>query len=72
MVTSLKTWFAHLFRTGNFGKNGESPWPYPISQRQIDAARAYSRDLWLRGKWPHATRPLSWLIEHFKPIPDWH
>lgn len=72
MVTSLKTWFAHLFRTGNFGKNGESSWPYPISQRQIDAARAYSRELWLNDKWPHAQRPLSWLIEHFKPIPDWH
>jgi glycosyltransferase involved in cell wall biosynthesis len=72
MVTSLKTWFAHLFRTGNFGKNGESSWPYPISQRQIDAARAYSRELWINGKWPHAQRPLSWLIEHFKPIPDWH
>jgi len=72
MVTSLKTWFSHLFRTGNFGKNGESSWPYPINQRQIDAARAYSRELWLNGKWPQAQRPLSWLIEHFKPIPDWH
>jgi glycosyltransferase involved in cell wall biosynthesis len=72
MVTSLKTWFAHLFRTGNFGKNGESSWPYPISQRQIDAARAYSRELWLNGKWPHAKRPLSWLVDHFAPVPDWH
>lgn len=72
MVTSLKTWFAHLFRTGNFGKDGESSWPYPISQRQIDAARAHSRELWLNGKWPLAQRPLSWLVEHFKPVPDWH
>jgi hypothetical protein len=71
MVTSLKTWFAHLFRTGNFGQNGESSWPYPITQRQIDAARKYSRELWLENKWPLATRPLSWLIDHFKPVPDW-
>jgi glycosyltransferase involved in cell wall biosynthesis len=72
MVTSLKTWFAHLFRTGNFGKNGESSWPYPINQRDIDKARNYSRELWLKDQWPQAKRPLSWLIEHFKPIPDWH
>ncbi len=72
MVTNLKTWIAHLFRTGNFGKNGESSWPYPINQRQIDAARNYSRDLWMNDRWPQAVRPLSWLIDHFKPIPDWH
>lgn len=72
MMTSLKTWIAHLFRTGNFGRNGQSSWPYPISQRQIDSARKYSRDLWLQDKWPQATRKLSWLVEHFKPVPDWH
>lgn len=72
MLTSLKTWNAHLFRTGNFGQNGESSWPYPISQRDIDKARKYSRDLWLNDQWPGAKRPLSWLIDYFKPIPDWH
>lgn len=72
MVTSLKTWFAHLFRTGNFGKNGESSWPYPINQRDIDKAREHSRNLWMGDKWPNAKRPLSWLIEHFAPVPDWH
>ena len=71
MVTSLKTWSAHLFRTGNFAKNGESSWPYPISQRDIDRARKYSRELWLRDKWPLAVKPLSWIIEHFSPVPDW-
>ena len=72
MVTSLKTWVAHLFRTGNFGQNGQSSWPYPISQRDIDKARKHSRELWLTDKWPGAKRPLSWLIDHFAPIPDWH
>jgi len=72
MVTCLDTWIAHLFRTGNFAKNGESSWPYPISQRDIDKARTYSRDLWMNDKWPLATRKLEWLIDHFKPVPDWH
>jgi glycosyltransferase involved in cell wall biosynthesis len=72
MVTNLDTWISHLFRTGNFGQNGESSWPYEISQRDIDKARDHSRDLWLKDAWPLAVRPLSWLVEHFKPIPSWH
>ena len=71
MVTSLRTWIAHLFRTGNFGQNGESSWPYPINQRDIDKARKHSRDLWLNNSWPVQKRPLSWLLEHFWPVPDW-
>jgi hypothetical protein len=70
MVTAIGTYIAHLFRTGNFGKNGESSWPYPISQRDIDKARKVSRDLWMNNAWPMQKRPLSWLIEHFNP-PDW-
>jgi hypothetical protein len=72
MVTNTHTWIAHLFRTGNFTVNGESSFPYPLSGTDQEAARKYSRDLWLHDKWPLATRPLSWLIDYFKPIPDWH
>lgn len=71
MVTHLGTWIAHLFRTGNFSGNGESSWPYPISQRDIDAARKHSRELWMNDKWPLAKRPLSWLVDYFKPVPGW-
>lgn len=73
LMTSKKTWFGHLFRTGNFrGPGGQSSWPYPISQRDIDRARQYSRDLWLNDRWPLATRPLAWLVDRFKPVPGWH
>jgi glycosyltransferase involved in cell wall biosynthesis len=72
LITSRKTWFAHMFRTGNFSANGESTWPYPITQGEIDKARAYSRDLWLNDKWPLAKHPLAWLVERFRPVPDWH
>jgi len=71
MVTSMNTWFAHLFRTGNFARNGESTFPYPLSQKDVEAARGYSRDLWLNNRWPLAVRPLSWLVDHFAPVPDW-
>lgn len=74
LMTTKKTWFAHMFRTGNFKGafgNGGS-FPYTITEEQIEQARAYSRDLWLNDKWPGATKPLSWLVEKFAPVPDWH
>lgn len=71
MVTSTKTWNAHLFRTGNFTRNRESSWPYPIRQSDINAARKYSRDLWVNNRWPKQKYPLSWLLERFWPVPGW-
>lgn len=74
MVTSKKTWFAHMFRTGNFkgAFGGDSSFPYDLSQHKVDEARAYSQDMWLNNKWPKAVRPLQWMIDKFAPIPDWH
>lgn len=71
VVTTTQTWFAHMFRTGNFAANGGSTWPYPISQSDIERARDYSRDVWLNNKWPKQIYPLSWLVERFWPVPSW-
>jgi hypothetical protein len=71
MVTSMKTWFAHLFRTGNFAREGHSSWPYPLRQRDVDRARGYSRDLWLNNRWEGRVHPLSWLLERFWPVKGW-
>jgi len=65
-VTNRRTWFSHLFRT----QKGFS-FPYEQNNKQVDHAREYSRDLWLNNKWPQQVRPLSWLIRHFWPVPDW-
>ena len=67
-VVNKRTWFSHMFRT----QGGDFGFPYPISGRQVDHARQHSRDLWFKNTWPSQTRPLSWLIEHFAPIPVWH
>jgi glycosyltransferase involved in cell wall biosynthesis len=73
MITSKKTWFAHMFRTGNFrGAFETGTFPYEISGEAQEYAKQYSRDLWLNDKWPKAVKPLSWLVDHFKPVPDWH
>ena len=72
LVTTRKTWFAHMFRTGNFAENGKGAFPYEISQSDIEKARQYSRDLWLNNKWPLAKHDVAWLVDKFKPVPDWH
>ena len=72
MVTNMETWFAHLFRTGNFSVNGESTFPYPLNNVAQEAARKYSRDLWMNDRWPLAIHKLKWLTERFAPMPDWH
>jgi glycosyltransferase involved in cell wall biosynthesis len=65
-VVNKRTWFAHFFRVGKLR------FPYPISGEAQERAREYSRDLWLNDKWPKAVRPLSWLIDHFAPVPGWN
>lgn len=66
VVVSRKTWYAHMFRT----QGGDFSFPYP--NPGINKAREYSRNLWLNNKWEKQIYPLSWLIEKFAPIPDWH
>lgn len=64
LIVNKKTWFAHLFRS-QFG------WPYPITQRQVNNARAYSKDLWYNNKWHKQVHPLKWLVDKFSPVPGW-
>ena len=65
-VVNKTTWFSHLFRT----QKGFQ-FPYKISGNDQERAREYSRALWLGNRWTKQTRPLSWLVEHFWPVPGW-
>lgn len=67
MVTNRRTWFAHMFRT----QGGDFSFPYPLAGRDVDRARKHSRRLWYGNGWAKQVRPLSWLIEHFAPVPGW-
>jgi hypothetical protein len=71
MVTTTKTHISHLFRTGNFSRNGESTFPYPLSGDAQEAARKYSRDMWFNNRWEKQVHPLSWLVEKFWPVDGW-
>jgi hypothetical protein len=67
VVCNHRTWFAHMFRT----QGGDFGFPYKITNHDQNRARRYSKDIWLGDKWPIATKPLSWMIERFAPVPEW-
>lgn len=68
VVCNQNTWYAHMFRT----QGGDFGFPYDISKRQTDAARAHSRKLWFENTWPGAKKQLRWLVERWpEPHPVW-
>lgn len=68
LIVNKKTWYAHMFRT----QGGDFGFPYPLSGADVEKAREYSRSLWLQNTWPLAKHDLNWLLEKFRPVPDWH
>ena len=67
VLTDTNTWFAHMFRS-----SGDFSFPYKLSGNDQERAKKYSRDLWLNNKWPKQIHKLEWLVDRFKPVPDWH
>jgi hypothetical protein len=66
LMVNRKTWFSHMFRT----QGGDFGFPYP--NPGVSKARKYSKWLWLGDNWDKAIHPLSWLLDKFAPVPDWH
>jgi glycosyltransferase involved in cell wall biosynthesis len=62
LIVNKKTWFAHLWRKEH---------PFPLSGKQVEAARKYSWDLWINNKWPKAVHTFQWLVDKFNP-PGWN
>ena len=67
VISNLNTWYAHMFRTNNFGG-----FPYHNPEDKIDENRELSRELFQRNKWPLAIHSFQWLLDRFKPTVYWH
>jgi hypothetical protein len=65
VVCNTDTWFAHFFRVGGL------TFPYAGGGMK-ERAMSRCRELFIANKWEGQVRPLSWIIEHFAPVPDWH
>lgn len=66
MIASKKVWFSHLFRT-----QSGFQFPYPLSHKQTEHARQYSKKFWRERQWTKARIPLSAIVERFAPVPGW-
>lgn len=67
VIANKNTWYAHMFRT----RPGFSH-PYPNPSKEQQHAKGRLREIFLNDAWPKAVRTLEWLVEKFKPVPDWH
>lgn len=67
VLVNHNTWYAHMFRT----QGGDFGFPYPISGRDQEKAKAYARELFFDNNWDKQTLPLSWLLEKFWPVKGW-
>ena len=68
LVTNRKCWYSHAFRT----QGGDFGFPYPQSGNQVGNAKKIARDLFFNNRWDGQVYPLSWLVDKFQPLPDWH
>lgn len=68
VVTVRATWYAHMFRT----QGGDFGFPFPLKENEVEYNRKLSREMFFENKWEQQIYPLSWLIEKFKPLPEWH
>lgn len=67
VMISKHTWYAHMFRT----QGGDFGFPYEQSGKQIGGAKKHARELFFDNRWHKQTKPLSWLLEKFWPVPGW-
>ena len=67
VICNRRTYYAHMFRT----QPGFTH-PYENPGREQQKAKGQLREVFLNDAWPKAVRKLDWIVEHFKPVPDWH
>lgn len=61
-----KTWYAHLHKGKKYGRG------YFLSKDSVNQGAEHTKKWMKFGKaWDKQTKPLSWLIEKFMPVPTW-
>lgn len=65
VIRNKNTWYAHLHKGKKYGRG------YFLNNRDMRRANMFTNK-WITGEaWDKQTKPLSWLIKHFWPIPGW-
>lgn len=65
VVRNKNTWYAHLHKGKKYGRG------YFLNSKYMKQANEFTNK-WVTGEaWDKQTKPLSWLIRKFWPIPTW-
>lgn len=65
VVRNKNIWYAHLHKGKKYGRG------YFLNNKHMNQANEFTNK-WIKGEaWGKQTKPLSWLIEKFMPIPTW-
>lgn len=66
VVRNKKTWYAHLHKGSKYGRG------YFLNKRDLIKGARFTKG-WMTGShWHKQSKPLSWLIERFWPVPTWN
>lgn len=65
-----KTWYAHLAKNQRHMRSSMFTWRYKAG-RYTDKHFDWAARHWLNDEEPSMTRPFSWLVEKFWPLPGW-
>jgi len=67
VLCNHNTWYAHMFRT----QGGDFGFPYEQKGKNVARTKRNVKKLFWDNKWDKQTKPLSWLINKFQPVPGW-
>jgi glycosyltransferase involved in cell wall biosynthesis len=65
VIRNKKTWYAHLHKGRKYGRG------YFLSKDSLRQGATYTKKWLIGDAWHKQTKPLSWLIEQFWPVPTW-
>jgi len=71
-MLTRNTWYAHWKKNAGVKHPHRATYPKPRAEWNKSAKFLIDQFAHENPKWPLQKKPLSWLIEKFKPVPTWH
>lgn len=70
VMTNKKTWYAHWHK-GKTADGKSHRRGYFLDVRELKKGNDYTNKWLIDKAWKKQTKPFTWLVEHFKPVPTW-
>ena len=64
-VVNKKTWYAHLHKGKTYGRG------YHLASEELTKGATFTKNWIYNRAWAKQTRPFSWFVEKFSPMPTW-